>query len=71
MGQGTLGGTDSASRGHHRGGPKLALAISQLRKQTFGVVLTKRRRADPDNAKQLLLESIVPSFSVDDILRRI
>jgi ATP-dependent DNA helicase RecQ len=49
----------------------LARALDQLARQSLGIVLTTRDRLDPNNPKQALREGWLPSYFIDDLLRRI
>lgn len=49
----------------------LALALSRLAKQPFGILVVSSHRLDPNNPKQYLHEAWTPSYSIDDLLRRL
>jgi superfamily II DNA or RNA helicase len=49
----------------------LSLALAQLARQPLGVVLVEPNRPDPNNRKQYLHEAWTPTYSIDDLLRRL
>ena len=49
----------------------LARALTQLARQPAGILLAPSHRPDPNNDKQLLHEAWTPSYSIDDLLRRL
>jgi hypothetical protein len=49
----------------------LELALSRLAKQPFGVLVVPSHRPDPTNTKQYLHEAWTPTYSIDDLLRRL
>lgn len=49
----------------------LELALSRLAKQPFGVLIVPSHRLDPTNTKQYLHEAWTPTYSIDDLLRRL
>ncbi|MEH0972209.1 protein DpdF [Micromonospora sp. CPCC 205546] len=49
----------------------LARAISLLARQPLGIVLTPATRRDPADPRRLLHEAWTPSYTIEDLLRRI